>query len=78
MGRRPHSPDAHILVAAQDPGQRGFELGRGAAGHVLGGRGKRGVGSLHRWARGAPPRPQLCSIKSTASRQEDRGLARGW
>ena len=32
---RPHSPDAHVLVTAQYPGQRSFKLGRGAAGHVL-------------------------------------------
>ena len=30
-----HSPDAHVLVTAQYPGQRGFKLGGGAAGHVL-------------------------------------------
>lgn len=31
----PHSPDAHVLVTAQYPGQCGFKLGGGAAGHIL-------------------------------------------
>lgn len=35
----PHSPDPHVFVAAQYPGQRGFELGGRAAGHILLGEG---------------------------------------
>lgn len=72
IGRRPHSPDAHILVAAQDPGQRGFELGRGAAGHVL------GEGGREEWAHStAGPEEPLHAPSSAPSRAQQAGRRTG-